>query len=439
MKRRIPFLLLIVSLVGLPFHGAYAAVEGGLPSSWYNLPEDGAALRVSAEEERGKEQKAAALIERMLKSNSEALDRVSTTRDTNPVAGRGDWKFSAFMLDLGLSASGVLGVLVAKGEATAQLYWRPNQTARLDEQALDSDPADLSFRGDETRDQIEVKLEPVVRAVMATGDVKDGPALRKNLLDTVLKYQEILQDVAFPAEREWVVSKLRLDFSIDISGKVQPTITVGGGLRLRFEWEPTPGTRNVAHRPLADKEELKKLLTTLSDSMTGLNYAQLTPTHYEVKSLKFGLGIFGEGKFAVVKVGASVMGHLYLAKKAVAHPIVIPQEEMLDTIPLIESGEQPQHVEYADQIGVHYTSWSYNGERGKVFQVPKEAFKKGMEKAVKMSAYLAGRANRSQGKRWELYQIKAEFALSLSGSVGILSLGGTGALEMAFQKTSKTL
>lgn len=57
-----------------------------------------------------------------------------------------------------------------------------------------------------------------------------------------------------------------------------------------------------------------------------------------------------------------------------------------------------------------------------------------MEQALRLGAYLAERASHSQGKQWELYQLKTEFALSLSGSVGLVNLGGTGAAEMTFSR-----
>src|SRR5687767_5322879 len=151
---------------------AKAGDHGPLPLSWYRLPEDGV---IPQEDERATEERAADAIEHLLKANSRALDRLSEweTRHPEIQVSREDWKLSALMLDLSLSASGALGVLMAKGEASAQLYWRRLQDAMQMSESLGNEEADARFRGDDTREEIQLKLEPIIRTVMATQEVKN--------------------------------------------------------------------------------------------------------------------------------------------------------------------------------------------------------------------------------------------------------------------------
>ncbi len=430
MKRLIQIALIFV--VSLP---VFATEEGTLPGNWYQLPEDANySSRADWERETAPNATAVENIERLLKSHSSGLDGISNFEKSSRIA-KGDWNLAALILDLTVSASGALGVLMAKGEATASLYWRRVQQT-LEEQHEDGG-SDLILSGEESRSDVEAKLEPIIRATLATGEVNDAPEFRRNLLNTVMGYQGLIQDVGIDPGREWYVSKLRLDFSVDISGKVNPVTTVGGGIRLRFEWEPAtdrvPHARFARHR---GADELGGLLETLRQTLQKVSYADLGPTGFTIKSLKFGLGLYGEGKFGVVKVGASVMGHLYLAKRTIVHPVAETPGQALPAIPLIEIGNDTGHAIYATANGISHQTWNYRGGRGAVYQIPVEMFRKGLEKAIQIGSYLAERSNRSKGKNWELYQLKTEFALSLAGTVGLVTIGGTGALELVFVKAA---
>lgn len=437
--------LWVIAVVGpLPLRAA--TDPEALPASWYTLPEENDGREFSEEENRaGLSPKAEAAIERLMDVNAEAFDKMEADpRLTN--LKRGDWSLQACMLDITISASGAIGVLVAKGEATAQLYWRKKkEQARASEEALANEEPDLAFSVADTREQIEAKLEPLVQAILSTGDVKNAEALRKNLRDTVFDHHLIAQYLMFNPGSSWWLSRIRLDFSIDVSGMVQPAIYVGGGVRIRLEWDRNSYVAandmrlvgSAQTRKIGDN--LKKLVEELSREMNGLKWNDLQSSGFELSQLKFGLGLFAEGKAGVVKIGGSLWGFVYFAPNPTFDGVVpLPAVEQT-SIALIDYTGNQKWEAYANKVGVPYERTpNRDGSNGHTttYSVIGERFRKGLERAVQMGAKLASKSvSSSKDRKWEIYQIKTEFGLSLAGSAGLIKIGGGGALELVFKRT----
>lgn len=435
--------LWVISVIGpLPLRAA--TDPEGLPQSWYILPEDNNGRGWSEEENRaGLSPKAEVAIERLMEVNAEAFDQM----ESDPRLARLNrddkkWSLAACMLDLSLSASGNVGVLVAKGEATAQLYWRKKAfQSRTSEDALGSEGSDLSLTPADTREEIEARLEPLVQAIMATGDVKDAPALRKSLRDTVFDHHLIAQYLMFNPGSSWWLSRIRLDFSIDISGKVNPVTTVGGGLRIRLEWERNSYVAANDMRLIASPrsarigENLKELVESLSREMNGLKWNDFATTGFELSQLRFGLGLFAEGKAGVVKIGGSLWGHVYFSPNPTYDGVTVVPAIEPKAIPVVDYTGNRKWEDYARKNVIPFEKFQgRDGSQTTAYSVIGEKLRKGLERAVQMGSKLATKAA-TKDRKWEIYQVKTEFALSISGGTALFKLGGAGSLELVFKKS----
>ncbi len=208
---------------------------------------------------------------------------------------------------------------------------------------------------------------------------------------------------------------------------------------MRFEWEPKKILARVNYSSEnKGGENVRKLMEDLAKTLETVSYDGLATTGFDLKTLKFALGLFAEGKAGVVKVGGSIFGHVYFKRKAG----YVPPSNLVvavDPITVIDYTGKKKWENWADDHSIPFRRHEDLENRGRhttAYSVSVESFRKGLERSVQIGTKLAERAGKHV-KKWEVYQIKAEFALSLSGGTSLFKLGGTGSLELAFQKAAK--
>ncbi|MBI1861147.1 MAG: hypothetical protein HYR96_09545 [Deltaproteobacteria bacterium] len=411
--------------------------EEALPYSWFHLPEEVPQDGVYAVE-TAISSKAVDNIDRMMMANANALERMENRLQDRSYANssKKDWRLAVCMFDISISASGMLGLLIAKGEFTAAMYWRKVAQDRVSQPVSADDSVDMSFSTADDLRNLDEQLEPLIQALLVTQKVQNEPALRANLKSTILQYHTVMQALTPLSETRWTVSRLRLDFEVTISGKVTPITTVGGGVKLRFEWLPKGRAPAIAVAKNGPGDSLKKLVDVMTKSLETVSMDPIANTGFKIQNIRLGLGIFGSGNFGVIKGGASLFGFLYLSpNRSYRGTPARTLGASTETFPLIFNDSNPSRESWASARGITYRTMDSeaDGVRQSVYDVSVEGFRKGMERAVNMTMVLAQRAERNK-RSWEIYQLKAEFALSVSGGTAFFTLGGTGDLELAFNK-----
>lgn len=439
--------LLLISFIALALMTGKKALadspsyDENLPRNWYVMPEDmdreEEATYSSRYQDLTKKQNQG--IDRVLHANNIAFNKME---EKFPSRNRTKWKLEACILDVTLSASGVVGALVAKGQGSAALYYRKSQTDRnAPREEAAEEAMDMTIPSDVTYDDLDARIEPLVKAVMATGQIENEKSLRENLKDQVFDMHTIIQFMTKTQNTRWNTTRLRVDLQIDISGKINPVTTLGGGVKIRLEWLLNPGrTSSLAHIPRARLEKnrkigdgLKKIAENLVQQMQEVKYDDMAVSGYDLNEVKFGLGLFGEGNVGVVKLGGSLFGYLYLTPNTFFREGMRPEfTRTYDSVPLIDYTSNEKWASWAESHGIAMEhTQTRDGRKANVYATPAERLRQGLVKTVAMAGKMAERAHRTPGA-WEIYKIKAEFQLSLSGDTGLFKLGGTGVLELVF-------
>lgn len=420
-----------------------ATYEENLPLNWYTMPEDltrenrtewsDQYTDLNAKQQQG--------IDRVLHANSVAFTKMEAKYPSNH---RGKWRLEACILDITLSASGVVGALVAKGQSSVALYYRnaPDRSVTVKQETV-PEALDFTVDSDTPFDELESRVEPLVKSIMATGQVENEEELRHNIKEKVFDMHTIVQFMKGTPNTRWDASKLRVDLTVEVTGKVNPLLTVGGGIKIRLEWalkkhraSTLAGISRVRlekNRKLGDG--LKKIVENLTQQMQEVKYKDLTATGFDLNEVKFGLGLFGDGNVGVAKIAGSLFGYVYLTPNRAFREGTTPQwTRKYDSLPLIDESANPKWASWASEHGIPMQAViNSRGETTNVYSTPAEMLRKGLESTVKMGSKMAESASKSGGS-WEVYKIKAEFQLSLSGSAGLFNLGGTGVLELVFSK-----
>ncbi len=142
--------------------GDDAPDNDALPASWYRLPELGGS-EGSEIDEPEREKKVFARIDRLIRANSAILERYEPE---SPAQGK--FRLAGFSVGLGLSAQGLLGVMVVRGDVSAGLSWRRRTLPPSTPRTPDGDDA---IAASDTTEGIAIKLEPIIRAALATGRI----------------------------------------------------------------------------------------------------------------------------------------------------------------------------------------------------------------------------------------------------------------------------
>jgi len=432
MKKLAFLLLLLVRSV------SYSA----LPPEWYHLPENGGPQDSDSLSKRDTTDSFLG-VKSILKQNLTALDNMDVylgSQEPPPGAPPdwAPWHLSNLILDLAISAQGSVGALVAEGETALEVYWRRKAKVDryVDEQ--ESNQADLLITRASTTEEWKLKLEPIVKSAIATGKVENEELLRKNLVELASKFQGLMTGLEDQGSTDWKVSKFRLDVSVEMTGTVVAGFIAGAAIRLRFDWIPTSNkavvTRKESSNEKQQRENLARLSRTLAEALEKIADDHFGNTSFKLTEVSIGVGIFSEVEFGVVEGSFGVTGYLFFKKTKKPQPHVAR-----DTNPYLAFITEPSdnRLSYAKKRRIAYVRTAVGEKEAVVYQIPIQNVIKGLNKAAQMSVRYAHLAEEQEGKKWEIFKIEPEFALSISGTTGSVTLGGTVTLKMELEKQAK--
>ncbi len=459
---------------------ARAEEFGRLPPDWFVLPEDGAQFYASDDARDDQDSKDGYSYNRSEAAVAGTVDRLfdysaQSLQDTGAVIGSRDrpadapgdwvpWHLAELVMDLGVNAAGTAGLVTGIGEASVEVHWALSQKA-LREQGLvaKAEPpapmpqaapdaearADLTLNEYSSALELENQVDRIADTLMATGRVTDRPKMRDGLLQVAKDLQSVMVDINTYNDSHWDADKLGLDVEISASGKVSTGFTVGGALRLRFEW--TRANYGALALPAPNdgkddsRESLRTLIAGIAHDMDTIGTAEYADSGFDLKTIRLGIGLYLGAKFGVVKGKLGITGYVFWNKKAArananyaaagAHPHIV-----LDEIPLIDDEPKAAHLAYAEKTGVRYeTVPGGDGADRAVFYMTRDKFQLGLHRAVKMGAFFADRAHKRTGEqaensRWEINQLKPQFALSLEGAIKIVTIGGKVSVELTYTR-----
>ncbi|MBI3556953.1 MAG: hypothetical protein HY074_11875 [Deltaproteobacteria bacterium] len=421
-----------------------------VPENWYSLPED-SGLRINeavstegkALKPREKEAALTKLLDNIFEANGEALDQLGTTLDNATPDPRRPkdwtaWHAEYFATDLSISASGLLGALTWKGSPSVQVFWRRQNEAR--KPAVPALPPEktevpsLNITSDMPEGQISAQLEPAIRAMVAGGKINDENALRKNLTAAAENFQAVVAGLEKDPGFQWWVSRFRLDVTIDVSGKVNPFLGMGAETKFRFDWARIQAKQGAVTRQrklaAADarvKSNLEEFVRATAADLEAITASGKVATGFQMYQFRVGIGATATGTIGIVKGTGSVLGQIYFAQN-VKKPVVHPRESVDDYVNVIEAEHSKAHMNFAEANGIAFDSSADEV----VYKVERAKFRKGIERALKMGSFFAARASQKPGRRWKVFEMRPAFDLSLTGALGLVTVGGLASVELDY-------
>jgi hypothetical protein len=384
---------------------AVATTEPRLPRSWVMADEN---LPVAVQPEAPSSEVSDS-IDLALRTHSSVLDDFAASEPRRPDEGK--WKLRWLALDLAVSLQGGIGVLFAKGTPAVTLYWKRQAAPSRFPETPEEIPT-LAFGAPVSLEVLRQRVEPLVQGMLATGRVRDGAALRKNLLQAAVDFETMVASMLVPPASKWVPGRLRLDFVVDAAGMVYPGVTVGGGIKLRFDWVPGVtgpyAPANFGERKLG--EAFRRFLQALARELQRVRVDDvMAPASLPLGAILFSLAVSATGQFGLVSGDASVIGTVYFYRRGGREPRSLPELTGRSSVPI------------------------FSGARGTFFPTH-EALQRGIEKAALMGAYFAERAAGNHGRSWVIDAVCPSFTLSVGATATVASLSASAGLALAYYR-----
>jgi hypothetical protein len=150
-----------------------------------------------------------------------------------------------------------------------------------------------------------------------------------------------------------------------------------------------------------------------------------------------GVGASVSGTIGLAKSSASAMVQMYFSKtKVPVSQLAAATAEPEDDTPLymVDNEASDEMVSFARGYGqlIELAAGKGSGKDA-LYRVDRKKFQKGMKRSMAIGRYFGKRAEKKSTKTWRVKQIKTTFDASLTGSVGVVSVGGLATLEASFE------
>lgn len=367
----------------------------------------------------------------------EDLDRILRTGDSvlsfkgnekiRANKGQRPWYLQSIKTELGIEASGEIGLLGIEGEAAMELIWMrtPESIKKLQAELGYGPPSPATASVEENTvaldtsmspQQVTQKVDSVIQFLGKSNQVKHLDRVRTQLLTRAQELQGwVGQFEQVPDDIPWKPYKYQVELFIQGEGMVLPALEVGGVARIRLEWSLSKKSKpriSVAEAEPSSKNVIVPMMTALSTDLETLKALNSENDYFSLIAVKVGLGIGASGDIGIAEGKGTLIGSVFLKpdrKKA-----------------------KPLQAEYSLNDGGSYG-------------IPRDRFRRGLLKAIQMTQYISNSAERHERKEealkpyraFELGAIEVELALSLEGSTFLPSISKHAVMELFLMKQSR--
>jgi hypothetical protein len=440
------FMLKIIFLTLFFFQPNPAVAEQFIPKSWHLNSEDETHLlrSISESDEKAQVEDLEKHLDQIFSAQTSALEKSAVAPLEFPSVKANEqvpWRLVSMITDLGISKKGLIGVLTWKGNAGVSFYWQKKEKNinAANEETSGESLSTVTVSDASSIEELEDQIETSVQGILASHKIESEQELRKNFRKAVLEFAAISSQIeAVRPKNSWTVSKVRMDLSIDGSGKVSFAPSFGLNLRIRLEWSVAPSKNRVVTF-LADEKPSKikgvqQLITALGEDVEDVVSDQPKSKKFVPKTIRLAVGISASKNIGLVKGAAKSVFHIYFTKSNEIKPMANLVKADESALLLIESSPMQNQISYV-RDGENVVDLKSSGSKDTVYRLNRRKFRRGLKKSMEMSGIFSDRASKHEKKNWGLKKVKTNLEVSISGAVGLATLTGSATAEVTFENT----
>lgn len=414
-----------------------------LPSSWLVTNEFSEIKPISEALEKKQIAKVEENLDEIFSAQTSALEKSAKNISTDSSANNDDnyvpWRLVAMITDLGISKKGLIGLLTWKGTAGVSFYWfKKEKNKEAENFSKLSEPTTILVNDASSPAELDTQIESTIQGLMATRKIENEKELRNNFRQTVYEFAAISSQIEnLKPTSSWGVSKVRMDLSIDGSGKVSFAPSFGVNVRLRLEWAVNAKNKSAKLVPEKNKiniPDMQNIMAVLNQDVKKVMSEEPKSKKFKAKTIRLALGISASKTIGLVNGTAKTVFHVYLSKKnpplsSLNKVVAESQSPLL----LIENTPSEKNLSLANSLGNLVELRKNKDSSDAIYRLDREKFRNGLKKSIEMSGIFSERAAKYEKKNWGLKRIKTNIEVSLSGAVGLTTLTGSATAEITFE------
>jgi hypothetical protein len=343
------------------------------------------------------------------------IDYKQSMLESLPENKKKRWYLQSIKTELGISASGEIGVMGTGGEAALEFIWIKKK--KNSNQLVSSFNEEISNEGQQEAIQItsemseealKKEIEPIVDLALKAGRIKRRGFLFKNLFNRALDFQKTIRELeGSPAMGSWYAYKYQLELGVSAEGHVTPFLEIGQSLRLRMEWwkiakENTPLMLSLPQEQLS--ENTKFVAAVAQDlSFIGQDYFD---NGFVLNCIKIGVGTTVKGNLVIAKSKALAKGSIFFLRneKNVVNQNLFPSS---------------------------LAKYDLQDNKMETHEISRGQFRKAIHKGADIINFFARNAPYSnENKKFELNVIEAEFEFFTGGGIGLVTVEGSAGITI---------
>lgn len=415
--------VILIGLLGLCAAASAETPHFTLPTSWYVLPED------RSDGIEFTDARPTVDLTTLFRTHVRALE--SLPEESLVPSPGSTWGLRGMTAEFGISSSGIFGALSDSGSLTVSASWK-NQKAPSSLNESGQRSIEVNTSTDE--EALDVQFETVIRAAVASGAVQNEAMLRAHLRQQGRDFLTLAQAMAsVSSNQEWDASGLKLELSFHASGDVTPVVGVGGTVDLSLTWSKPAAPLEVPPSPLRDS--LKDFVEAVSEEIPiALSESSSAPgADFKLKMFTVGIVVTIDGDIGVVDAGGSISAELIFSHKALTSRA--PNVRSISRFVNLIGSKEEKRSRFASAKGIAASdSRLANAEPAIIFKIPKEQFKKGLAKAIDMTAFVAKQGASQDSANWKLSTVSAVFGLSITGDLAFATVEAKGQIGLRFSR-----
>lgn len=367
------------------------------------------------------------------------------------------WHMDGMIASFAVDVGGIFGVLTADGTATVKGTWQ--QSAPAGPKAVKPlKKNSLRLSAEMSLSDLKRALEPSIRTAIATHAMGNESELRRNLSargSDFLQLVKVLDGV--PARPGWHVDSLQLQLTFDADGQLTPVVGIGGQLNVFLDWQKSSvaGTKGAIRTG-----ELFRNVVAFAQSLGALipeallDAKAIRSSGLALDQFQVGVAVIEGAQIGVVQNTNTIQGKIIfkrdkgakdtdtassvsqLAARETAMSDVSKPAWQAQAIPFVMRVGAPQAFAAASS-GTGVGQIESSNAQLTLVQVPVDAFRAGLSRAVQMGSYFAQRAEEADTRRWQVTQIETEFDASVGGAFKLATVTSQGQFVLDFDRIGK--
>jgi hypothetical protein len=345
-----------------------------------------------------------------------------------------EMRLTGFNMQLGLGLKGGIGLLTWGGAHVGQIFWgkRHKKNNYLTESFKKTN---INLNDYKSHQELNSYFKEFNVSGEDTLSTEEKDFIREFLLKKTQWITDVTSAARHSSKAGWNIDRILFDMSLALEVGVPAALLtkMGGDVRIRFEWKKIKDNQNkIFHDKIQPmRKDLETILNAISSGVNDSSKERndLDELGLELNHIRVEINKVGKANLGIFKGSAGLSTYLYIRPpKGNKLKQNFPSD---GSINLIVQENVKVHEVVAEKYGVGFS----RQDRESIFKIKKNKFAKSLKKTFRFARKLGKPISDFSKKKndWNISKVRTTYAISASGDIGAVTLGGNSSVELEFK------